>query len=132
MAAAVGPLRVTLEDLSTLPAARHSFAEWLGKVPVGETVASDLVTAAGELCANALRAAHSKAELCARVEAMSVVVDVTDDGEGMECGVPEEPPPPYEEAGRGLFVVRALVDVLWISRRPNGGTRATFARRLTP
>ena len=128
--AAVGPLRVSLEDLSALPEARHSFAEWLSEVRVKESVADDLVAAVGELCANAVRAAESKAELLARVESHSVVVEVVDDGEGLDCDLPEEPPAPHAESGRGLYLVRQLVDVLWIRRRPGGGTHATFARRL--
>lgn len=129
--AAVLPLRVNLDDLSALPGARHSLVEWLREVPVEESVAADLVTAAGELCANAVRAAESKAELVARVEARSVVVEVLDDGEGLDCDLPEELPSAHAESGRGLYLVRQLVDVLWIRRRPDGrGTRATFARRL--
>lgn len=131
MAAAVGPFRIVLVDAASLSDARHCLAEWLEEIPGAEAVASDVVSAAGELCSNALTAAASKTELQARVEARSVVVDVTDDGPGMICGLPEEPPGPLAESGRGLYVVRQLVDVLWISSRPGGGTRATFARRLT-
>lgn len=128
---AVGPLRVTLGHISALPEARHSFEEWLREVPVRETVASDLVAAAAELCANAVRAAESKAELTARVEAEAVVVEVVDDGTGIEGDLPEKPPAPYAESGRGLYLVRQLVDVLWIRQGPGGqGTHATFARRL--
>lgn len=129
--AAVRPLRVTLQDMAELPRARHSLADWLGQVRIADNVAADLVTAAGELCANAVRAATSKAELTARVEAHSVVVEVEDDGEPADIELPEEPPSPQSESGRGLYLVRQLVDVLWIRQLPNGrGTKATFARRL--
>lgn len=131
MAATVKPLRVTLEDMAALPEARHSLADWLGKVRIAESVATDLVTAAGELCANAVRAATTKAELTARVEAHSVVVEVVDDGEAAAIQLPEEPPADHAESGRGLYLVRQLVDVLWIRQLPEGrGTKATFARRL--
>ena len=131
MAAAVGPLRVTLPDMAALPDARHSLADWLGQVPVAESVAADLVTAAGELCANAVRAARSKTELTARVETHSVVVEVEDDGQAAEIELPEEAPSPLVDSGRGLYLVRQLVDVLWIRQLPDGrGTKATFARRL--
>ena len=131
MTTAVRPLKITLEDMAGLPEARHSLAEWLEGVRVDDAVVSDLVAAAGELCANAVRAATTKAELTARVEARSVVVEVTDDGGGADIELPEEPPAAYVEAGRGLYLVRQLVDVLWIRQLPEGrGTRATFARRL--
>lgn len=131
MATAVKPLRVTLQDMGALPRARHSLADWLGQVRLAENVVADLVTAAGELCANAVRAATSEAELTARVEAHSVVVEVIDDGDSADIELPEEPPSPHLESGRGLYLVRQLVDVLWIRQLPDGrGTKATFARRL--
>ena len=131
MVAAVRPLRVTLHDMAELPGARHSLADWLGQVRLEETAAADLVTAAGELCANAVRAATTEAELTARVEAHSVVVEVVDDGDPSDIELPEEPPSPHVESGRGLYLVRQLVDVLWIRQLPGGrGTKATFARRL--
>ncbi|HUR48235.1 MAG TPA: ATP-binding protein [Acidimicrobiales bacterium] len=131
MAAAVRPLRVTLQDMAALPEARHCLADWLGQVRMGENVKADLVTAAGELCANAVRAATTSAEMTARVEAHSVVVEVVDDGEPADIELPEEPPPSHMESGRGLYLVRQLVDVLWIRQLPEGqGTKASFARRL--
>lgn len=131
MAARIGPLRVTLQDMAALPEARRSLAEWLGRIRVSETVTGDLVTAAGELCANAVRAARSRTELTARLEGQSVVVEVEDDGQAATIELPEEMPSPQVESGRGLYLVRQLVDVLWIRPRPDGqGTRATFARRL--
>ncbi len=133
MRPAVKPLRVTLPDMAALPGARHSLAKWLGQVSVAANVAEDLVAAAGELCANAVRAAMSTAELTARVEAHSVVVEVIDDGDSGHVELPEEPPSPHLESGRGLYLVRQLVDVLWIRQLPDGaGTKATFARRLAP
>jgi len=131
MAEKVGTLRITLEDMAGLPEARHSLAAWLEHVPVADHVAADLVTAAGELCANAVRAATTSAELTARLEPHSVVVEVIDDGTPVEIELPEEPPPAHMESGRGLYLVRQLVDVLWIRQLPGGrGTKASFARRL--
>ena len=131
MALAVKPLRVTLQDMAALPGARHSLADWLGQVRLTDNVVADLVTAAGELCANAIRAAASTAELTARVESHSVVVEVVDDGDAGHIELPDEPPSPHLESGRGLYLVRQLVDVLWIRQLPDGrGTKATFARRL--
>lgn len=132
MAAAAGPFRFTLVDVADLSDARHSLAEWLEEVPGSDAVSADLVSAAAELCLNALDAEASKTELCARVESRSVVIDVTDDGPGMAGELPELPPAPLADSGRGLYLVRQLMDVLWISNRPGGGTRATCARRLTP
>jgi anti-sigma regulatory factor (Ser/Thr protein kinase) len=131
MAGTVEPLRVTLEDMAALPEARHSLADWLEEMRVAEAVKADLVAAAAELCANAVKAATTKAQLTARVESRSVVVEVVDDGEPADIELPEAPPPAHIESGRGLYLVRQLVDVLWIRKLPEGqGTKATFARRL--
>ena len=130
--AAAGDFRTVFGDAAGLQDSRHALSEWLDEIPDAAPIAADVVSAAAELCANALLAPASKTELRARVEGPSIVVDVIDDGPGIACGLPEEPPAPLEESGRGLYVVRRLVDVLWITALPDGGTRATFARRLAP
>ena len=132
MAAAEEDFRATFADAVGLQDTRHALAAWLSEIPEAARVSSDVISAAAELCANALLAPASKTELRARIEGDSILVDVTDDGPGITCGLPEEPPAPLAESGRGLYVVRQLVDVLWISALSGGGTRATFARRLAP
>jgi anti-sigma regulatory factor (Ser/Thr protein kinase) len=131
-AATADEFSFTLEDLEALPRARHELEHWLRPRSGDAEVVSDVLMAATELCANGLRAAQTAAVLRARTQGDSVLVEVVDDGDGIEAEVPEEAPSPMAESGRGLFVVRQLVDVLWIRPSPDGGTCATFARRLTP
>lgn len=132
-AAAAEEFYFTLSGEDSLGPARRALAEWLGPRTAGEPAEAldDVIMAVGELAANSLRAARSKAVITARKVDGTVLVDVTDDGAGIGVEVPEDPPSPMAESGRGLYVVRRLVDVLWIRTLPEGGTKATFARRLT-
>lgn len=131
MAAATGgDLELTLLSPEGLADVRRALTDWLEPLAPDPMVVSDIVSASVELCTNALRAAESKAVVRVRTEGNSVLVEVLDDGVGISTEIPEAPPPPFSESGRGLFLVRQLVDVLWIRPRPDGGTQATFARRL--
>lgn len=132
MAAATGGyLELTLMKTEALAEVRQTLAEWLQPLADSPEVVSDVISASTELCTNALRAAESKAVMRVRAEGNSVLVEVLDDGSGITAEIPDSPPPPFSESGRGLFLVRQLVDVLWIRHNPEGGTRAAFARRLT-
>ncbi len=131
MAAATGgTLELTLLDPAALAEVRRTLASWLEPLAEDHSVISDIVSASAELCSNALRAAESKAIMRVRSLGESILVEVVDDGAGMAVEIPEAPPPPFSESGRGLYLVRQLVDVLWIRELPEGGTAASFARRL--
>ena len=117
---------------ASLPTVRHELESWLGEVGVSNAVAGDLVTAASELCTNAIRAARSNVSLGARLEGQTLVMEVRDDGPGFQAELSDEAPDPLADAGRGLFVVRQLVDVLWVESDPDaGGTIARCGRRIT-
>lgn len=117
---------------SALPDARHQFESWLTEIGVRAGVVGDLVTAASELCTNAIRAAETKVTLRSRVDGASIILEVSDDGPGFGAGaMPDEEPDPLAIAGRGLYVAKQLVDVLWVAPDPEtGGTIARCARRL--
>ena len=115
-----------------LPGLRHELGTWLGDVGVPRRVANDLITAASELCTNAIRAAKSSVSVGARLDGETLVMEVRDDGPGFEAELPEEIEDPLADTGRGLFVVRQLVDVLWVETDPAvGGTVARCGRRIT-
>ncbi|HUQ40582.1 MAG TPA: ATP-binding protein [Acidimicrobiales bacterium] len=115
----------------SLPEARHRVEAWLTGAGVPDAVAADLVTAVGELCTNAVQAAESRVAVRGRIERESVVIEVHDDGPGFTGKIPEIEPDPLADAGRGLFIVQKLVDVLWLSADGElGGTVARAARRF--
>jgi serine/threonine-protein kinase RsbW len=110
---------------ATVPLARHLLADWLEHVSVDAEDAADLVLAASELCANAVRfasGAPGALELRAWCDADSIVVEVEDDGPGMEWPLERgEPPDPEADEGRGLFIADAFTDEL-TARREGGRT----------
>lgn len=91
---------------------RRALAGWLAEREVAGEDVDDVLVAASELLSNAVTAARSTIGLRASVVAGRVAVEVEDDGPGHEdpdrlgTGAPE----PGAEAGRGLFLVRALMD----------------------
>jgi serine phosphatase RsbU (regulator of sigma subunit)/anti-sigma regulatory factor (Ser/Thr protein kinase) len=119
------PARVPLAPLeyrftpsaAAVSLARHFLEDWLVRIPVAADEAADLLLVASELCANAVRHASGRpgsASLRARVDEADVVIEVEDDG-GHPATIPspaDELPVAPAERGRGLFLVRALVDAL--------------------
>jgi serine/threonine-protein kinase RsbW len=121
-----------LPSAAALPDARHQFESWLTAIGVRSGLVGDLVTAASELCTNAIQAAETKVTLRSRVDGATLIFEVSDDGPGFGGGaLPDEEPDPMAIAGRGLYVAKQLVDVLWVSPDPEtGGTIARCGRRL--
>jgi serine/threonine-protein kinase RsbW len=91
----------------------------------------DIITAVGEVCDNAIE--HGRSELGIDVEyAMSSTefrVEVQDYGCGFEpAGRGEEPPDVFAESGRGIFLMRNLMDSLEIESHPGRGTRIVMRK----
>jgi serine phosphatase RsbU (regulator of sigma subunit)/anti-sigma regulatory factor (Ser/Thr protein kinase) len=106
-------------SLATVPLARHLFGDWLEHLKLDEPERADLLLVTSELCSNAVRHASGKpGALAVRAwaEADAVVVEVEDDGAGMELSHRAEDPDLESETGRGLYVVRALSDELSVRR----------------
>ncbi|HEX3542077.1 MAG TPA: SpoIIE family protein phosphatase [Acidimicrobiales bacterium] len=102
---------------AAVPLARHFLHDWLVRVPVEAGEASDLLLVATELVANAVR--HSSGQpagvaLRASVHEGDVILEAEDDGGGPMAlpGPADDLPDAFAERGRGLFLVRALVDLL--------------------
>jgi anti-sigma regulatory factor (Ser/Thr protein kinase) len=118
---------------AAVPLARHLLEDWLIRVPVDRAEAADLLLVASELAANAVRHASGhpgSVFLRASVEGPDVLLEVEDDG-GEPLPLPgpaDELPDGLAERGRGLFLVRALVDQL-DSRVVDGHTLVRAIRR---
>ncbi|HVM40129.1 MAG TPA: SpoIIE family protein phosphatase, partial [Acidimicrobiia bacterium] len=125
----LGPFHYRFSPTSaTVPLARHLLGDWLHLQPVDVRHCDDLLFIATELAANAVTAASGApqaVELRAWLDEDAVVVEVEDDGPGFQLNPHHEEPPAEAEAGRGLFLVRALADDLTTERR--GGCTVTRA-----
>lgn len=100
---------------AAVPLARHLLKDWLELVPVEAVAVDSLLLAVSELCSNAVRhatGAPGSIQLRAWAENDDVHIEVSDDGGSLEWSDhrAEELPDPEAEQGRGLFLVRELVD----------------------
>lgn len=106
-------------SLATVPLARHLLADWLEHLSLDAGERADLLLVASELCSNAVRHASGKPGALAMrawAEGDALVVEVEDDGAGMELSHRLEDPDLDAERGRGIYVVRALTDDLTVRR----------------
>ena len=106
-------------SLATVPLARHLLSDWLEHLSVDAGERADLLLVASELCSNAVRhASGAPGALVMRAwaDADALVVEVEDDGPGMELSRRLEDPDLDAEQGRGIYVVRALTDDLTVRR----------------
>ena len=121
--------------VDVLPSQRHGFAGWLRGLGVHGGVAEDLTVVFSELTTNAVHGSpHDAAEVDVRAacEDGELVLDVRNttatDGYGAHRWDLDDP---LREGGRGLLIVRALVDELDV--RQAGGDLAVRCRcRVAP
>jgi serine phosphatase RsbU (regulator of sigma subunit)/anti-sigma regulatory factor (Ser/Thr protein kinase) len=106
-------------SLATVPLARHLFEDWLEHLSLDAGERADLLLVASELCSNAVRHSSGKPGALAMrawADGDALVVEVEDDGAGMELSHRLEDPDLDAEQGRGIYVVRALTDDLTVRR----------------
>ena len=106
-------------SLATVPLARHLLGDWLEHLALDAGERADLLLVASELCSNAVRHASGRPGALAMrawADGDALVVEVEDDGAGMELSHRLEDPDLDAEQGRGIYVVRALTDDLSVRR----------------
>jgi serine/threonine-protein kinase RsbW len=101
------------------------------RVQFSEEEIYDIITAVGEVCDNAIE--HGRSELGIDVEyAMTpgeFRVQVQDYGSGFDpSGRGETPPDVFAESGRGIFLMKHLMDGLEIESSPGRGTRIVMTK----
>jgi PAS domain S-box-containing protein len=101
--------------------ARHQFQAWLAEREEVSQSSDDLCVIVSELVTNAVRAGETFFELRAWTQGDEVVIEVEDDGPGFDGEFLLEDQPDFdEESGRGLFIVRMLVDEVTVSSSSHG------------
>ena len=91
----------------------------------------DIITAVGEVCDNSIE--HGVSEQGMDVEytltESEFRVEVRDYGPGFDpTGKGDEPPDLFSEDGRGIFLMRNLMDKVEIESRPGRGTRIVLSK----
>lgn len=122
--------RTTLPvNASNLLPARHRVAELARQLPFTGDQVFDITLAVGEALGNA--ADHTCGEgVLATVSAYPdrMIVEVTDCGDGIDSTTPEAENP---ERGRGIMLMRLLVDSVCIERRAGGSGTLVRLVKLT-
>ena len=109
------PVREGVENLGYY---RHRVADMIAQLPMDPNDRFDMALAAGEALSNAYDHANGGAGCMMMVVAYPdrLVVEVRDCGEGFEIAADEEPDE-SEERGRGIKLMRMLVDSVEVMRR---------------
>lgn len=96
-----------------------------------EEEVQDIKSAVGEACDNAIE--HGKSDkgidVHYHLSGTHLLMEITDYGKGFDpVGMGEVAPDPLAERGRGLFLIRSLVDSVEIKSRPGEGTQVTLTK----
>jgi len=130
-------LKLTLalpRDEFSVPVARRVLARSLGVLGIEEGVVADIELALTEACTNVLDHAvdTDEYEVSAGIDGTVCVIEVIDRGGGFDSstsGLVEAEP--TAEDGRGLLLMRALVDEVTFTSRPQVGTVVHLEKSLT-
>ena len=121
-------------EAKSVPVVRGLCRDNLLKLEVERHCVDDIALAVTEACANVV--AHGRADQ--QMYAVEVQVDaewchirVTDTGAGFDVdAVPVPASGGYDESGRGIALMRSLVDRIDFESRPETGTVAHLRKRL--
>ena len=111
------------EGVENLPHYRHRVAGLLEELPLSRDERYDVALATGEALGNAYdHAGGTRCVLTVRAYRDRVVIEVVDGGAGYSLAA-DEVPDEQEERGRGIKLMRLLVDGVEVARR--SGARGT-------
>jgi serine/threonine-protein kinase RsbW len=119
-------------DESSIPVVRHICAKALHEISVTDSAISDIEIALTEACANVVEHSAPADEYAVEVtiDHASCVIRVLDRGLGIAEGRLEGPVDLTAEGGRGVKLMRALVDRVQFESRPEDGTVVCLEKRL--
>ncbi|WP_083983482.1 ATP-binding protein [Actinomadura hibisca] len=129
-------LALPREALS-IPVVRRVLGDALRGLGVSEDCVTDILVATSEACTNVVQHARSAGdyEVAGHVAEGSCRLRVTDHGRGLREAGPPHRTGGHEdglaESGRGIRIMRALVDDLDIDSAPDRGTVVHLRKRLT-
>jgi serine/threonine-protein kinase RsbW len=133
-------------DTITIPSSTDYIAtvddfleDWLRRRGVSEDTIADLAIAITELVNNAIKHGNAKdaskrVAVHLRLENGEARATITDQGSGFDPQAVPDPIAPenlLKEIGRGIFIVRSLMDELEFQFPPEGGTRVTVVKRIS-
>ena len=121
-------------DALSVPVVRRICAESMRVLGVNSECITDLEVALTEACANVLGHAQNDDdyEVSAGIDGAVCVIEVVDRGRGFSPdGLGHEAAGPQAESGRGIQLMRSLVDNVKFVSRPEKGTIVHLEKSLT-
>lgn len=120
-------------DEASVPVVRHLCRDALLKLGVVSDTVSDIELAVTEACTNVLTHAQAEDEyeVSVQIDAARCEIRISDAGEGFEGSTKGfEVSAGTAESGRGIFLMRALVDELHFVSEPEQGTVVHLVKSL--
>lgn len=120
-------------DEASVPITRRLIAQALDVVGVEADTISDVEIALSEACANVLRHAQvgDAYEVLAGFDEERAFLEIIDQGEGFDPGSPDrEAVADESETGRGVVLMRALMDEVHFQSRQGDGSSVILEKRL--
>ncbi|MBT2206646.1 MULTISPECIES: ATP-binding protein [Actinomadura] len=127
-------MRISLalpREALSIPVVRRVVGDSLRGLGVADDCVADILVAASEACTNVIQHARATGdyEVTGHVDEDGCSLTVTDWGRGPRPA-PRDPGV-LSESGRGIRIMRALVDDLSIDSSPDRGTVVHLQKRLT-
>ena len=122
-------------DAQSVPLARGLLRQALEHLGVVQSGIEEVVLALTEACANAVDHAgeHDEYQVDVAIDDQLCRISVLDHGPGFDVdAVTAAPPPSPLDGGRGLLLMRELVDRLSFVADETGTHRVTLEKRLSP
>jgi serine/threonine-protein kinase RsbW len=113
--------------------ARHICRDALVSLGVRDECVADIELAVTEACTNILRHAASGSheyEVQVEIDDRTCQIRVKDAGDNFHLAEEQVPVPVTAETGRGLLLMRAMVDQLDLDHEPEAGTVVTLTKEL--
>lgn len=119
-------------EAMSIPVIRRVLGQALRALGVAEGCVADILVAISEACTNAVQhaSATSRFDVVASVDGGYCVLKVVDRGPGLDIG-PDRRDPAEAESGRGIRIMRALVDDVSFDSHADEGTVVYLQKRLT-
>lgn len=119
-------------DAVGIPMVRRVLGDALRSLGVAEDCVSDILLAVSEACGNAVRhgGPANRYEVGVAIGAGQCDLRIVDKGLGL-ASLPERYPPADVENGRGILIMRAVVDEIAFDVIPGRGTTVHLRKRLS-
>lgn len=121
-------------DAASVPVVRHICGDALLKLGVETTCVDDIQLAVTEACTNVLDHASDGSEeyeVTVEIDERICAIRVIDSGDGFDATVADAGvSSTTAESGRGVFLMRSMVDNLKFVSKPEDGTMVHLVKRL--